>query len=203
MPSGAAMVPLDASVCLVLNGVTVVFGGVVSSVRDWRVSGVWIVRVGRLLARATNCRPLIRFIFAPRSVFLFLVTTLGSCVAFPFYGKIRETAPHLSSLWLCGSDVDLGSSPCVSGISSDSCRGCLGPQDSCLCSRMWKIKRTRGGLGLRLLRSGPSIRMTLATPSKACGIDVGPKSRKNATWLILPVVICLSQRLSHACVSMN
>lgn len=26
---------------------------------------------------------------------------------------------------------------------------------------------------------------------------------KNATWLILPVVICLSQRLSHACVSMN
>lgn len=25
----------------------------------------------------------------------------------------------------------------------------------------------------------------------------------DATWLILPVVICLSQRLSHACVSMN
>jgi hypothetical protein len=24
-----------------------------------------------------------------------------------------------------------------------------------------------------------------------------------ATWLILPVVICLSQRLSHACASMN
>jgi hypothetical protein len=23
------------------------------------------------------------------------------------------------------------------------------------------------------------------------------------TWLILPVVICLSQRLSHACVSIN
>jgi hypothetical protein len=28
-------------------------------------------------------------------------------------------------------------------------------------------------------------------------------SIRNATWLILPVVICLSQRLSHACVSMN
>ncbi|KAG5606767.1 hypothetical protein H5410_028259 [Solanum commersonii] len=25
-------------------------------------------------------------------------------------------------------------------------------------------------------------------------------SLSNATWLILPVVICLSQRLSHACV---
>ena len=30
-----------------------------------------------------------------------------------------------------------------------------------------------------------------------------PVSGRNATWLILPVVICLSQRLSHACVSMN
>ena len=28
-------------------------------------------------------------------------------------------------------------------------------------------------------------------------------SARNATWLILPVVICLSQRLSHACVRMN
>ena len=27
--------------------------------------------------------------------------------------------------------------------------------------------------------------------------------RKAATWLILPVVICLSQRLSHACLSIN
>jgi hypothetical protein len=26
---------------------------------------------------------------------------------------------------------------------------------------------------------------------------------KIATWLILPVVICLSQRLSHACLSIN
>ena len=28
-------------------------------------------------------------------------------------------------------------------------------------------------------------------------------SLKAATWLILPVVICLSQRLSHACLSIN
>lgn len=39
----------------VLIGAAGVFGGVVSSVRDWRVSGVRIVRVCRLLARATNC----------------------------------------------------------------------------------------------------------------------------------------------------
>ena len=29
------------------------------------------------------------------------------------------------------------------------------------------------------------------------------RSMKAATWLILPVVICLSQRLSHACLSIN
>ena len=29
------------------------------------------------------------------------------------------------------------------------------------------------------------------------------RHRGRATWLILPVVICLSQRLSHACASMN
>ena len=28
-------------------------------------------------------------------------------------------------------------------------------------------------------------------------------ARKAVTWLILPVVICLSQRLSHACLSIN
>jgi hypothetical protein len=27
--------------------------------------------------------------------------------------------------------------------------------------------------------------------------------KKKVTWLILPVVICLSQRLSHACLSIN
>ena len=32
----------------------------------------------------------------------------------------------------------------------------------------------------------------------------GPSSWKGiATWLILPVVICLSQRLSHACLSIS
>ncbi|KAH7663416.1 hypothetical protein IHE45_14G053600 [Dioscorea alata] len=43
-----------------------------------------------------------------------------------------------------------------------------------------------------------------------CGRDGGAPRRRpsvvardGATWLILPVVICLSQRLSHACASMN
>ena len=29
------------------------------------------------------------------------------------------------------------------------------------------------------------------------------RPHEGATWLILPVVICLSQRLSHACLSVN
>jgi len=37
----------------------------------------------------------------------------------------------------------------------------------------------------------------------ASGVVCAWLSATNATWLILPVVICLSQRLSHACVSMN
>jgi hypothetical protein len=72
---------------------------------------------------------------------------------------------------------------------------------------------------------GPRGRATLSDPANAVGEDSRPSpekklrynarrplppprgrgaaSQRNATWLILPVVICLSQRLSHACVSMN
>ena len=34
-------------------------------------------------------------------------------------------------------------------------------------------------------------------------VALGGAAGKIATWLILPVVICLSQRLSHACLSIN
>lgn len=59
-----------------------------------------------------------------------------------------------------------------------------GSNDSCLphISVLASLKRL-------VLRVGLSIRCAT--------------SKRNATWLILPVVICLSQRLSHACVSMN
>ena len=41
------------------------------------------------------------------------------------------------------------------------------------------------------------ICMSFSTPALDCG------KKRCKTWLILPVVICLSQRLSHACLSMN
>ena len=39
--------------------------------------------------------------------------------------------------------------------------------------------------------------------SLSCVVFLGMQGRKVVTWLILPVVICLSQRLSHACLSIN
>lgn len=53
------------------------------------------------------------------------------------------------------------------------------------------------------------VRMMLAFGVLSCVSLVGSVlaplvlALMDATWLILPVVICLSQRLSHACVSMN
>ena len=47
------------------------------------------------------------------------------------------------------------------------------------------------------------------TPSVKAGLvlvgsgDRGDAVRNVVTWLILPVVICLSQRLSHACLSIT
>ena len=37
----------------------------------------------------------------------------------------------------------------------------------------------------------------------AIHFESGGDDEKIVTWLILPVVICLSQRLSHACLSIN
>jgi hypothetical protein len=50
----------------------------------------------------------------------------------------------------------------------------------------------------KLHRSG------VVSSGRCCGRLHGRSSfRKVVTWLILPVVICLSQRLSHACLSIN
>jgi hypothetical protein len=49
---------------------------------------------------------------------------------------------------------------------------------------------------------------TLSAPAPGVGLGAPssggpPAPLKAVTWLILPVVICLSQRLSHACLSIN
>ncbi|GJR21964.1 reverse transcriptase domain-containing protein [Tanacetum coccineum] len=48
---------------------------------------------------------------------------------------------------------------------------------------------------------GVSVLASLKRLVLRVGLSIrGATSKRNATWLILPVVICLSQRLSHACV---
>ena len=46
----------------------------------------------------------------------------------------------------------------------------------------------------------PPSNLNLSSGTRAAG---GQPRRTIVTWLILPVVICLSQRLSHACLSIS
>ena len=57
-----------------------------------------------------------------------------------------------------------------------------------------------GSMPLPLDYSGP-LRGGLGRPVAPSGRPGRPP--KIVTWLILPVVICLSQRLSHACLSIS
>jgi hypothetical protein len=57
---------------------------------------------------------------------------------------------------------------------------------------------TRAGLG----RASAAFLVSVCFFVETC-IFWTPFSLEEATWLILPVVICLSQRLSHACLSIN
>lgn len=62
----------------------------------------------------------------------------------------------------------------------------------------------RAPYAARLARLHPSAPKRQSFPSRGRpSVARAGASPRNATWLILPVVICLSQRLSHACVSMN
>jgi hypothetical protein len=52
----------------------------------------------------------------------------------------------------------------------------------------------------------PPLPITISGPSGGVALTVPSRVRsrsKRVTWLILPVVICLSQRLSHACLSIS
>ena len=82
-----------------------------------------------------------------------------------------------------------------------------------------------GSMGQRGKSTSSGIRLRLGT-GELCAIEISSAPLKNSpvanaadgirlrflgtafesktvTWLILPVVICLSQRLSHACLSIN
>ncbi|GKV20110.1 hypothetical protein SLEP1_g30274 [Rubroshorea leprosula] len=150
------------------------------SARNGRVSGVFVVRVGRLLARATNCRPS-RPLSPSRDV--------CSWVLYRSYQGRTRVWPRASSV----AHARRG-------------RRCTGAR---LCSQM------QNALWIGALAPSCPIEAFAAKNRRARRVapdrppwgrpwaGEAPVSARNATWLILPVVICLSQRLSHACVSMN
>ena len=117
-----------------LDGVVGVFGGVVTSVRDWRVSGDGDVWVGRLLATETNCRPASHFILAARSNFASWANDPRFLCCLPVL-----VFTILLLFFLCGFDVARGTSkhPCVPDMASTHGCGCHGPRAMCLLSRMW------------------------------------------------------------------
>ena len=70
-------------------------------------------------------------------------------------------------------------------------------------SRMWLTLKAGDALASR---AQESVRPNERRPARHDASARRPalaRLRGRATWLILPVVICLSQRLSHACASMN
>ncbi|CAL8988974.1 unnamed protein product [Prunus brigantina] len=74
---------------------------------------------------------------------------------------------------------------------------------------MWSIERAWGlRASDRPIGSVFARHVRLSCPRRALDPQghlsrTEPMSERNATWLILPVVICLSQRLSHACYNLN
>ena len=95
----------------------------------------------------------------------------------------------------------------LSGVSPDRWCG----RDECTAGP--RGERLRGGrrkalgcFACPVFNSRHSVRACRASAREFSGGfgsgDLGPATRA-ATWLILPVVICLSQRLSHACLSIN
>ena len=84
-------------------------------------------------------------------------------------------------------------------------KGALWPSDRLFASKPFRFASAKWQLLCALLSENTSfLADDLCSPSV---IWVRPFFRcvkwKIVTWLILPVVICLSQRLSHACLSIN
>jgi hypothetical protein len=69
----------------------------------------------------------------------------------------------------------------------------------CAARQAWPTPGSRRAHGWPLEAPNPVTRELFCPATRA----VGRPRRTIVTWLILPVVICLSQRLSHACLSIS
>jgi hypothetical protein len=101
-----------------------------------------------------------------------------------FLHKLKNAAIHL----LVFFGVLPSSTRFIARFAVENCPGQAGGKQYC---------RFGGGLYL-----GSSALWALCVPVAVVAILYGT-SLPRVTWLILPVVICLCQRLSHACVSIS
>ncbi|XLT44207.1 hypothetical protein HN873_036811 [Arachis hypogaea] len=129
----------------------------------------------------------------------------GSCVSYPavWYPCLAPTF----SLWspLVGLPREFQDTPVVLPVSA-LCAATV----ACVRVLFSRVRCTRSEWGLRSPSVPQMIRFLGKTPA-AVSFESFPSrgvlaarrtgSVTDATWLILPVVICLSQRLSHACVN--
>lgn len=158
--------------------------------------------VGRLRAWASNGRQA-SFSQSPLALAA-SVLVLVSCVAYPLYGigwlgRLVPPRPLLEVLGDSKVTHAVRFSRSLQRLLRHACAGCsLGCGVCC----------ERGSFVPLCCSNSRLPWMTLAPAPVSFAVSVavlvpGAKSLMDATWLILPVVICLSQRLSHACVSMN
>ena len=100
----------------------------------------------------------------------------------------------------CGTAAARSSS--TSWRACESVRGLEGRRPPADRNEWWRRRRREGvrtsaRLGPERPTDRPNERLMLAGPGAPGRLE----RERTATWLILPVVICLSQRLSHACLS--
>ena len=114
----------------------------------------------------------------------------------PSEGRMVQCRPAFSvaNSYVCPGPFSLGNSVGANGWSVGSSGG-FGPGG---------LPGWASGFG-----SSPSLVTILITPLRGWGVTrrgaerLSDRTLKIVTWLILPVVICLSQRLSHACLSIS
>ena len=156
---------------------------------------------------ASNCRQALLFSLSP-SGHRALGVQSGSCVAYLNRWK-PDVQPKLPSRALRGYGADLNRALCPKRAPPTGVAALVHR-----CSIVLSDAERFVGVGSRPCSSDAmhfvprlerrSCLVLASPPTCRCAEDHAvPTSRRNATWLILPVVICLSQRLSHACVSMN
>ena len=163
------------------------------------MSGVLIVWVGGLCATASNRPRTLRFNDVARANLSFQQIPVYATYYKGMMPLVDPFLPrHLCSGGGRHSSTFVLHRACLLARTLRRFTGC------CLMSRIWNIWWACGLCTLDVQNSKRFVARHARLPCSLRDLSRGAWCRqRNATWLILPVVICLSQRLSHACVSMN